>query len=151
MPRVGATSFLSFTPPPAPPPSGLQLFPSALEENQGLKKRSKKLPETSLADDQIERWKEEQPGTSGPMGARERQGISVGRLWALGVRSARDQSAAAPPLTWTSGPVFSQRASPTKLSWLGLCSGSINSSTLPFPPRESKPHPGPSPSQTQPP
>lgn len=45
-----------FTPPPLPSPTGLQLFPisSALEENQGLKKQSKKLPRTSLADDQIE-------------------------------------------------------------------------------------------------
>lgn len=39
------------------PPLLLQqafLFPFALEENQGLKKRSKKLLRTSLADDQIE-------------------------------------------------------------------------------------------------
>lgn len=59
MPRAGAISFISlFIPPPLPPPIGLWLFPSALEENQGLKKRSKKLPETSLADHQIERCKE---------------------------------------------------------------------------------------------
>lgn len=58
----GAIAFISLSILlPLPPPTCLWLFPSALEENQGLKKQSKKLPEASLADHQIDRWKEGTP------------------------------------------------------------------------------------------
>lgn len=78
---------------------GLWLFPlpSALEENQGLKKRSKKLPRTSLADNQIEGWREGALPPRGawavqPDGAWETRGVPAGRGHVPGVQCWRTSS-----------------------------------------------------------
>lgn len=76
-PQAGATAFSS-------PPAPQQAFPlpSALEEKQGLKKQSKKLPGTSLADHQIERWGRALPRAAGNLQPEaRRQGEPVGWVW----------------------------------------------------------------------